>query len=323
MTKRSSKKTVSFSLQTISHDDFLSIIEWLPLPSFINTCLVSPWFQKKRNEITKQKFGFTKVNEGLLHMYLLQWVLNIRFEDTMLICSHLMREEGQWVVWGDDCGLKTCNSLIDFFFDDGYLLLTDNHEFITDLDEAIGINVSPVLRDSEGRFGSPCYQREVSEALKYRDELDVAEGVDVHSGSCARCGSDKQVFFSADVPTAKGNLCSRCLDQTIYTRFKLQMKHPHACFFTSDDAKSPYSIPPHLKGTKGTRLGLFFSCGAQHSAFGLEFWADPVLMPQEEGSSGSIGGEQESLWNHDNEIDDAPPNAWEIVSQKEVGYRGP
>ena len=61
----------------------------------------------------------------------------------------------------------------------------------------------------------------------------------------------------------------------------------------SDLVLSPYEIPPALKGTPGTRVGLLYSDGAQHQNVGVEFWANPTFSELDLG--------------------DEPPNAWDIV----------
>jgi hypothetical protein len=303
--KTPSPSSATISLKGIPCDIIHIVLDFCSLPSFINTACVSPWFKSVRDEIAEKQRGCSP--SGLVHFYLLRCVLNISFEDSQVICSHLAQGEGQWVKYGDNGEMSIISSLVDFFFDE--LLLTDMHDSITQATFDLGglaLNCSTVLRDPHMCFSSGSYQKESREVLKYRDELIVADGIDVHSGICARCGSDKQVFFSADIPTAKGNLCGRCLDKTIFTRFKLQMKHSGACFYTWDEVKGPYEIPLDLKGTRGTRIGIFYSNGAQNSAFGLEFWADPVLV--------AIPGSAQSFLRSSDSKED-PPNIWKIVGE--------
>ena len=135
----------------------------------------------------------------------------------------------------------------------------------------------------------------------------------MHGDVCARCGGHKGVFFTADLPSLKRsprNLCAQCLDHTLLPRYDFFRRHGESCFVVIN-GNGPYTIPDHLRATKGVRVGAFFSGGAQHSAFGLEFWASPCLK----------SSDRDCLWV-DGDGGYEPPNAWAIVRET-CGYGGP
>lgn len=278
------------------------VLSFLPAHSLVLAGRVSRCL-RKRCAATITSLGFTRENDGLRTAFLLQAVLCVPCEVAARVLAHVVRGEGQFVLWGDDVEIEelpSLNALVEHRF---LSIGEDTAEMILDSDFGIAAAPSPLLRDPSGPFASPCYKADREAALAERDAMAVTM-TGVHSGtSCARCGGSEQVLFTADVADGE-NLCAACLGRTLIPRFRFLARHGEGCFL---DFKGPYRIPQRLRGTDGTREGLFFSGGAQHAAFGVEFWAEPSLLGR-----GGVGVDD----------GDVPPNAWEIATSQ-CGYEGP
>ena len=243
---------------------------------------------------------------GLQTKYILETVLGMPPDRICTVMQRVMEGEGEWVLWGDDQELEIIPSLPHLFIDHQLKAKDEDGVWIEntfEADEGLPAAPSRMLRDKDGRWSNECYAKELNAELKSRDALPKER--DAHGDKCGWCGGKEEIVATAAY-AAKCNLCLSCLDQTFLTKWQLFKRIGQALFLKLNGW---YEIPQELKGTKGVREGVMFSGGAQHSAFGVEFWAEPTytaFMKSKEGG----------------DDDDVPPGAWEIV-KKSCNYGGP
>ena len=302
-----------FRLQNLHAENFNDVLRMLPTAYLIltgNTCRA---LQNAYNS-TRAALGYTVANDGLRTAYILETVFGVPPESVSLVMRHVVLGEGQWVLWGEDRDLYTFAVLADFWTMCGRE--SSSEEPILETYPSSMLSDPTSIAWDRGNLWQ-CYggfaacADEVQAILAARDKLPAK--VDAHSSACGRCGATEtlqslfEVLFTADLP-AGCNLCTPCLRATFLTRHLFFMRYGGYC---GEKAKhNSYEIPAHYIGTSGTRIGIFFSGGPRHTAFGLEFWAKPTLL----GSKG--------LWATEDEVAKgisehmcAPPNAWNIVKE--------
>jgi hypothetical protein len=109
------------------------------------------------------------------------------------------------------------------------------------------------------------------------------------SALCQDCRQAPSLFYCVELP-ARCCLCAACIEPRWVT--KLRMVEAHPLGFLEPHAGG-YAAPQALASQGRTRVGLFFSYGAQNNSFGVEFWSPPLDV---EGEAGLIADVWDTVW---------------------------
>lgn len=248
---------------------YLRIDNWVKMKSV----------NKESKKYFDQKFlnmGYT--DELLKTHYILEFAFELYDYNVKKIMTHLVNGEGNWFEWRDP-GYTVHSTLLDYFdreltckMEIGYGDI-NTHIMPT---EAVNDFVEEFKKGDYELYKhyAHCFEKIFKDRDKLLDKIP-----DINSNICGCCGSSDNTYITTylkPITTYRPTImCDTCIDKTYLTRYKFLKKHDHGSMGEVHLKNSYEDIPEEEKETPGTRIGLFYSDGIQHTEFGLEFWACP------------------------------------------------